>query len=57
MADYGATFDAVRSMRIVPVTLRGVLTVAAALAAPFLPLLLTEFSLMTLLQQVADALV
>lgn len=57
MADYGATFDAVRSMRIVPVTLRGVLTVVAALAAPFLPLLLTEFSLMDLLQGVVDTLV
>ncbi len=57
MADYGATFDAVRSMRIIPVTLRGVVAVAAALAVPFLPLYLTEFSLLELLQRVGDSLV
>lgn len=57
MADYGATFDAVRSMRFVPVTFRGVLMVAAALALPFLPLYLTEFSITDLLQRFADTLV
>jgi hypothetical protein len=57
MADYGATFDAVRSMRIIPVTLRGVVAVAAALALPFLPLYLTEFSILELLQRVGDSLV
>ncbi len=57
MADYGATFDAVRSMRIIPVTLRGVVAVAVALAVPFLPLYLTEFSLLELLQRVGDSLV
>jgi hypothetical protein len=57
MADYGATFDAVRNMRVIPVTLRGVLAVAAALAVPFLPLYLTEFSIIELLQRVGDSLV
>jgi hypothetical protein len=57
MADYGATFDAVRSMRSMPVTLRGVVTIAAALTLPFLPLYLTEFSIMDLLQRLADTLV
>ena len=57
MADYGATFDAVRSMRVVPVTLRGVLAIAASLALPFLPLYLTEFSITDLLQRLADTLV
>ncbi len=57
MADYGATFDAVRSMRVIPVTLRGVLAVAAALAVPFLPLYLTEFSITELLERVANSLV
>ena len=57
MADYGATFDTVRSMRVVPVTLRGVLAIAASLALPFLPLYLTEFSITDLLQRLADTLV
>ena len=57
MADYGATFDVVRNMRIIPVTFRGVLAVAAALAVPFLPLYLTEFSITHLLQRLADTLV
>ncbi len=57
MADYGATFDAVRSMRYMPITLRGVVSIAAALTLPFLPLYLTEFSIMDLLQRLADTLV
>ena len=57
MADYGATFDTVRNMRFIPATLRGMLTIAAVLVMPFLPLYLTEFSLMDLLQRVADTLV
>ncbi len=57
MADYGATFDTVRSMRFMPVTLRGALSIAAALALPFLPLYLTEFSITELLQRLADTLV
>jgi len=57
MADYGATFDVVRSMRPIPVSLRSIVTVAAALVAPFLPLYLTEFSFADLLQRMAGALV
>jgi hypothetical protein len=57
MADFGATFDAVRSMRVIPATTRGVLMTTAALAVPFLPLTLTEFSITELLQRMADALV
>lgn len=57
MADYGATFDAVRSMRAVPATARGVVMVAGTLTVPFLPLALTEFSIVDLLQRIADALV
>ena len=40
-----------------PVTLRGVVTIAAALTLPFLPLYLTEFSITDLLQRLADTLV
>jgi hypothetical protein len=57
MADYGATFDTVPRMRFVPVTLRGALSIEAALALPFLPLYLTEFSITELLQRLADTLV
>jgi len=57
MADYGATFDAVRSMRVIPATTRGLLMTTAALTIPFLPLALTEFSITELLQRIADALV
>lgn len=57
MADYGATFDAVRNMRVLPLEIKGIVAVAAALLLPFLPLYLTEFSVMDLLQRMADALV
>ena len=57
MADYGATFDTVRSMRFMPASLRNVGTAAAALAAPFLPLYLIEFSFSDLLKRVLGALV
>ena len=57
MADYGATFDTVRSMRFMPASLRNVGTAAAALAAPFLPLYLIEFSFSDLLKRVVGALV
>ena len=57
LADYTAAYDNVRSMRSIPVTLRGILMVAGVLLVPFLPLALTEFSLQDLLQRLADALV
>ncbi len=57
MADYSATFDNVRSMRLIPATLRGVLMIAAILLIPFLPLVFTEFSFQELFDRLADALV
>ena len=57
MADYSATFDDVRSMRLVPASLRNILVVAGILLAPFLPLALTEFSIQDLFDLLADALV
>ena len=57
MADYTATFDNVRSMRMIPVTLRGTLVVAGILTVPFLPLVLTAFSLQDLFDRLANALV
>lgn len=57
MADYGATFETVRSMRFIPVSLRNVAAVAAVLLMPFLPLYLIKFSITDLIQRIADALV
>lgn len=57
MADYNATFDAVRAMRALPATSRRLLMATAALVAPFLPLALTEFSLADLLKRIVDAVV
>jgi len=57
MADYTATFDNVRSMRMIPATLRGTLVLAGILLAPFLPLVLTAISLQELFNRLADALV
>lgn len=57
MADYTATFDNVRSMRLIPATLRGVLILAGMLLVPFLPLVLTAFSFQDLFNRLTDALV
>jgi len=57
MADYSATYDNVRSMRLLPATLRNVVAAAGVLLAPFLPLALTEFSLRDLLDRLVEALI
>lgn len=57
MADYAATFDTVFGMRLLPLSSRAVMMTAAALLIPFLPLVLTEFSVQDLLQRVIDSLV
>ena len=57
MADYSATYDNVRSMRLLPATLKNVATTAGVLLAPFLPLALTEFSIQDLLNRLSDVLV
>jgi hypothetical protein len=57
MADYSATYDNVRSMRLLPVSWRGVLTLTGILLVPFMPLALTQFSLHDLFNRLADALV
>jgi len=57
MAGYTATFDNVRSMRLIPATLRGVLVLAGILLVPFFPLVFIEFSIQELFDRLADALV
>jgi hypothetical protein len=57
MADYTATFDNVRSMRLIPATPKGMMTLAGMLLVPYLPLVLTELSLQDLFNRLADTLV
>lgn len=57
VADYGAAFENARSMRIIPMATRNILTIAAILCTPFVPLYFTEFSIVELLQHMADSLV
>lgn len=53
LADLSNSYSVVREMRIVPFTLREVAWLAAATAAPLLPLTLTIFSLEELLTHAA----
>jgi hypothetical protein len=55
-ADYAATYDDVRSMRGVPLTLRNVLTVTVILLVPFVPLALTQFTIEQLLERLIQVL-
>ena len=57
MADYSATYENVRSMRLMPTSLRGVALVTGMLLIPFVPLTLTEFSIQDLLTRLTGALV
>jgi hypothetical protein len=57
VADYNAAYDTVRSMRLVPLNMRGTIVLAATLFAPFLPLALTEFSFTELLKRLFQTLV
>ena len=57
MADYAATFDIVRSMRLLPASFRNGMAATGVLIAPFLPLVLTEFSIQDLLSRLAGSLI
>lgn len=56
MADYSAVYDIVSNMRIVPITLKAIIAVAALIVLPFLPLALTETSFWEVLQMIGDSL-
>ncbi len=56
LADLSTGFEIVRSMRTVPFGLRPALQLIATAALPFVPLLLTIFSLETLLKRALDLL-
>jgi hypothetical protein len=56
LADLSTGFEIVRSMRTVPFGLRPALQLIATSALPFVPLLLTMFSLESLLKKALDLL-
>lgn len=56
MADYSAVYEIVSNMRIVPITLKAIIAVAALIVLPFLPLALTETSFWEVLQMIGDSL-
>lgn len=57
VADFNATYNAVQSMRIIPITTRNIAALVMILALPFLPLYLYEFSLPDLLRKLAESLI
>lgn len=56
MADYSAVYEIVSGMRVVPLDLKNLLVLAVLLLLPFFPLLLTEQSIMDVLQTLGDSL-
>ncbi len=57
MADYSAVYENVKSMYVVPASLRHYTLQAAILAVPFLPLILIEVPISDLLGRLLDSLV
>jgi hypothetical protein len=57
IADYGAAYNTVSSIRLVPLNPRGTILLGATLLAPFLPLTLTKFSLTEALKRLVQMLV
>ena len=57
MADYGATFETVHKMGIIPLPPKGALRLIGILLIPFFPLYFTEFSLPDLLERVRHVLI
>lgn len=56
MADYSAVYEIVSNMRIVPITTKAIVAVAALILVPFLPLALTESSIWDILRMIGDSL-
>jgi len=56
MADYSAVYEIVSNMRVVPITAKAIVTVAALILVPFLPLALAETSFWDILQMIGDGL-
>jgi len=56
MADYSAVYEVVSTMRIVPLTPKAIVFLAGLLLLPFLPLTLTEQSILDVLQMIGGSL-
>lgn len=56
LADYSAVYETVKNMRMVPIKPRGVVMLAIVILIPFLPLVLTEFSISEFLGRIAGTL-
>jgi hypothetical protein len=57
MADYSAVYEVIRNMRVIPLSTKGILTLAIILLVPFLPLTLTESSIQQVLGMIRDSLI
>lgn len=57
VCDYADVYSNVRSVRIIPISLRGYLEQILVLIIPFLPLVLTEYSITDVLKRIIDTLV
>ena len=56
MADYSAVFEIIRNVRIVPIDSKTIIYVAILLLLPFLPLTLTELSIIDVLNKISESL-
>ena len=56
MADYNVVYEVVSNMRIIPISLASVVILAVVLLLPFLPLALTESSIVELLRDIGRSL-
>ena len=56
LADLSSAYEIVREMRTFPVSLRGAIVLLVVAAIPLLPLLLTEFSIETILRRASELL-
>jgi hypothetical protein len=54
LADYTAVFETVSSMRLIPLNRHNVVALLLTLLAPFVPLILTQFSLKEALQRLGQ---
>ncbi len=54
MADYTAVYETVSSMRLIPLNRQNTIWLVLTLFAPFIPLVLTQFSLKEALQRLGQ---
>jgi len=57
VCNYAEIYSNVRSVRIIPISLRGYLEQIIVLIIPFLPLVLTEYSITDVLKRIMETLV